>query len=117
MARAPLFASATLLAERIAGQAAGVPLDLVGMSTLSGAHLDTVPALLDALAARAIDVPVVVGGIVPDAHASRLMAAGVRAVFGPGTPMEALAVQLAEMVERSLAAACATDAAPGSRDA
>ncbi|MEK6422551.1 MAG: methylmalonyl-CoA mutase [Burkholderia gladioli] len=103
--RAPLFASAARLAERIAAQAAAGPVDLVGVSTLSGAHLDTVPALLEALAVQAIDVPVVVGGIVPDAHASRLTAAGVRAVFGPGTPMEALVVQLAAIVEGALAGA------------
>ena len=57
---------------------------LVGLSILSGSHLELVPAILDGLrAAGAGDLPVVVGGIIPDADAVRLKAAGVARVYTP----------------------------------
>jgi (2R)-ethylmalonyl-CoA mutase len=57
---------------------------LVGLSILSGSHLELVPTILDGLrAAGAGDIPVVVGGIIPDADAERLKAAGVARVYTP----------------------------------
>ncbi len=56
----------------------------VGLSILSGSHLDLVPAVLDGLReAGAGDVPVVVGGIIPGSHARTLEQQGVAAVFTP----------------------------------
>jgi len=56
----------------------------VGLSILSGSHLELVPAVLVGLArAGAEDVPVVVGGIIPGADAEVLLAQGVAAVFTP----------------------------------
>jgi (2R)-ethylmalonyl-CoA mutase len=56
----------------------------VGLSVLSGSHLSVVPEVLAGLrAAGAADVPVVVGGIVPDADAEQLRAMGVADVFTP----------------------------------
>jgi len=57
---------------------------VIGLSILSGSHMAAVPAVLEGLrAAGAGDVPVVVGGIIPDADAARLRAQGVAAVFTP----------------------------------
>jgi (2R)-ethylmalonyl-CoA mutase len=57
---------------------------VIGLSILSGSHMEAVPAVLDGLkAAGAGDVPVVVGGIIPDSDAARLSALGVAAVFTP----------------------------------
>ncbi|HVE74448.1 MAG TPA: protein meaA [Mycobacteriales bacterium] len=57
---------------------------VVGLSVLSGSHLDVVPAVLSGLReAGAGDVPVVVGGIIPPADAARLMELGVARVFTP----------------------------------
>ena len=56
----------------------------VGLSVLSGSHLSVVPQVLDGLrAAGVVDVPVVVGGIIPDADAVVLRALGVADVFTP----------------------------------
>jgi ethylmalonyl-CoA mutase len=56
----------------------------VGLSILSGSHMDLIPDILGRLReAGAGDVPVVVGGIVPDADARALRSAGVAAVFTP----------------------------------
>ena len=56
---------------------------LVGLSILSGSHLALVPQVLEGLRAEGMDIPVVVGGIIPPADAAELRAAGVAAVFTP----------------------------------
>jgi (2R)-ethylmalonyl-CoA mutase len=57
---------------------------VVGLSVLSGSHLEVVPAVVDGLrAAGADDVPVVVGGIIPPEDAAVLRERGVAAVFTP----------------------------------
>jgi len=58
--------------------------DIVGLSVLSGSHLDAVPAVVDGLrAAGRPDLPVVVGGIIPIEDAVTLRKAGVARVFTP----------------------------------
>jgi (2R)-ethylmalonyl-CoA mutase len=57
---------------------------VVGLSILSGSHLEVVPAVVDGLRAAGVDdVPVVVGGIIPPDDAAVLRARGVAAVFTP----------------------------------
>jgi len=56
----------------------------VGLSVLSGAHLLAVPAVLDGLREAGLgDVPVVVGGIIPEEDAVVLRETGVARVFTP----------------------------------
>ena len=57
---------------------------VVGLSILSGSHLELVPEVVNGLRAAGLtDVPVVVGGIIPEADAETLLANGVAAVFTP----------------------------------
>ena len=57
---------------------------VVGLSVLSGSHLEVVPAVVDGLrAAGADDIPVIVGGIIPPEDAAKLRERGVAAVFTP----------------------------------
>jgi len=59
---------------------------VVGISILSGAHIELVPRVMDALHEREMgDVPVFVGGIIPAADVPALKEKGVYEVFGPGT--------------------------------
>jgi len=58
--------------------------DVIGISVLSGAHLALAEDLLLALAAEGVDVPVAVGGTIPDADAAALRQAGVAAVYPVG---------------------------------
>lgn len=59
--------------------------DFIGISSLSGNHLATVPQIIDLLRRqRADDIKVVVGGIVPADDARKLLDCGVLRVFGPG---------------------------------
>lgn len=61
--------------------------DIIGLSILSGAHLPLVTAIQKRLKAEGLDKPIFVGGIIPGDDAKHLLKNGVRAVFGPGTPM------------------------------
>ncbi len=73
-----------LTAAQIVAAAVEEDVHVIGLSILSGSHMEAVPAVLKGLRdAGAGDVPVVVGGIIPDADAARLRAAGVARVFTP----------------------------------
>ena len=73
-------------AEQIVETAIQEDADVVGLSVLSGAHLTLVPKVVRGLAARGIDdMLVVAGGTIPDEDRDELLAAGVAAVFTPGT--------------------------------
>jgi ethylmalonyl-CoA mutase len=73
-----------LTPEQIVSAAVAEDVHCVGLSILSGSHMELVPAVLVALEEAGIgDVPVIVGGIIPDADARRLIDAGVAAVYTP----------------------------------
>jgi (2R)-ethylmalonyl-CoA mutase len=73
-----------LTPEQIVSAAVAEDVDVVGLSILSGSHLELVPMVLEGLrAAGMAEVPIVVGGIIPDADAVTLKASGVAAVFTP----------------------------------
>jgi (2R)-ethylmalonyl-CoA mutase len=69
--------------EQIAASARDEDPDVIGLSILSGSHLDLVPAVLDHLKAMGVDAPVVVGGIIPEDDRPRLAALGIAAVYTP----------------------------------
>ena len=71
--------------EEIAAEAVEFGAELVGLSILSGAHMELVPRVVVALAERGLDtIPVAVGGIIPEPDRLALLEMGVVAVFGPG---------------------------------
>lgn len=73
-----------LTPEQIVAAAVAEDVHVVGLSVLSGSHMHLVPEVLDGMRAAGVDdVPVVVGGIIPDADASALRALGVAEVFTP----------------------------------
>jgi len=73
-----------LTPEQIVAAAIEEDVDVVGLSILSGSHRALVPAVLAGLReAGAADLPVVVGGIIPEPDAQWLQQIGVRAVFTP----------------------------------
>jgi (2R)-ethylmalonyl-CoA mutase len=73
-----------LTPSQIVAAAVQEDVHVVGLSVLSGSHLEVVPAVVDGLhAAGALDVPVIVGGIIPPEDAAVLRERGVAAVFTP----------------------------------
>ena len=61
--------------------------DVIGLSILSGAHVDLFPQIFEELGSNDMDdVPIIAGGIIPESDRSALESLGVRAIYGPGTP-------------------------------
>jgi len=72
--------------------------DVVGISMLNAGHLTLGPRIVDALAEAGLDVPVVIGGIVPDEDRPALADAGVAGVLGPGAPTEEVVAGIRDAV-------------------
>jgi (2R)-ethylmalonyl-CoA mutase len=72
-----------LTPSQIAASALQEGVHVVGLSILSGSHRELIPLVLDALAERGVQAPVVVGGIIPEADVKALRDAGVAAVYTP----------------------------------
>jgi (2R)-ethylmalonyl-CoA mutase len=72
-----------LTPEQIAAVARDEDVDVIGLSILSGSHLELVPEVLDQLRSAGVDAPVVVGGIIPEDDRPKLVEQGVRAVYTP----------------------------------
>lgn len=63
--------------------------DAIGLSILSGAHMPLMARIMELMAANGMsDVPVFLGGIVPDEDVPKLREMGVTAVFGPGASLD-----------------------------
>ena len=74
--------------DMIAESALQEDVDAVGLSILSGAHNELLPRIVEALRARGLsDVPLFVGGIIPDEDIPSLKQVGVQGIFGPGAPL------------------------------
>ena len=67
----------------IAAAARDEDVDVVGLSILSGSHLELVPDVLHELRAAGVDAPVIVGGIIPEDDRPKLAELGVAAVYTP----------------------------------
>ncbi len=78
-----IYAGIRSTLDQIVASARDEDPDVIGLSILSGSHLELVPDLIGKLRAEGIETPVVVGGIIPEADRSRLEAAGVTAVYTP----------------------------------
>jgi methylmalonyl-CoA mutase C-terminal domain/subunit len=75
--------------EQIAAAAVQEDVDAVGLSLLSGAHLELFPEVVEHLKERgAGDIPVIGGGIIPEEDVTALREKGIRKVFTPGTPIQ-----------------------------
>ena len=79
-----IYQGIRLTPEQIVAAAVAEDVHCVGLSILSGSHMELVPAVLDGLREAGLDdVPVIVGGIIPDSDARRLAEPGVAAVYTP----------------------------------
>ncbi|WP_445185348.1 protein meaA [Pseudonocardia sp. Cha107L01] len=79
-----IYQGIRLTPSQIVAAAVQEGVHVVGLSVLSGSHLEVVPAVVDGLrAAGAEDIPVIVGGIIPKEDEPALYDRGVAAVFTP----------------------------------
>ena len=90
-----------LTPEEIVAAARDEDVDVVGLSILSGSHLELVPEILDRLRAEGVDAPVVVGGIVSPDDADELRGKGVAAVYTPKDfELDRIVAELAALAAR-----------------
>ena len=95
----PLFQTA----EECARQAIENDVHAVGVSTLAAGHKTLVPAIIQSLKAQgADDIIVFVGGVIPRQDYDFLYEAGVKGIYGPGTPIPASAKDVLEQIKKSL---------------
>jgi ethylmalonyl-CoA mutase len=72
-----------LTPAQIAASALQEGVHVIGLSILSGSHRELIPAVIGALREAEVEVPVVVGGIIPEQDVAQLKQAGVAAVYTP----------------------------------
>ncbi|MGA0064473.1 MAG: cobalamin B12-binding domain-containing protein [Ilumatobacteraceae bacterium] len=84
--------------DTVAAAAVDEDVDVVGLSMLSGAHMALAPKVVTKLRERGVDIPVVVGGIIPAKDVDKLKAAGVSEVLTPGATPE----DVVEIIRRAI---------------
>jgi (2R)-ethylmalonyl-CoA mutase len=78
-----VYSGIRLTPEQIVASARDEDPDVVGLSILSGSHMQLVPEVVRQLRAEGVDAPVIVGGIIPEEDRELLMGQGVAAVYTP----------------------------------
>jgi methylmalonyl-CoA mutase len=88
--------------EEAVKQAIENDVHVIGISSQAAAHKTLVPRLIELLKQeKAADIAVVVGGIIPQQDYEFLFQNGAAAVFGPGTPVPAAAVETLKVIKRT----------------
>ena len=91
--------------EECARQAIENDVHAIGISTLAAGHKTLVPAIIGALKEQgANDIVVFVGGVIPRQDYEFLYQAGVKGIYGPGTPIPACAKDVLEQIKKAVAA-------------
>jgi methylmalonyl-CoA mutase len=90
--------------EEVCRQAIENDVHVCGVSTLAGGHKTLLPELVAELRRHGRpDILVVAGGVIPEPDWAALQAAGVAAMFGPGTVIPIAALRLLDLLEQALA--------------
>jgi methylmalonyl-CoA mutase C-terminal domain/subunit len=84
--------------EMVAASAVDEDVDLIGLSMLSGAHMTLAPLVVEHVRARGADIPVVVGGIVPDHDLDELKSSGIAAILTPGATAEQIVAEISAVL-------------------
>ncbi|WP_041081984.1 cobalamin B12-binding domain-containing protein [Thermotoga profunda] len=90
--------------EQIVRTALQEDVDLIGLSILSGAHLQLSKKVIDLMKKEGIEhIPVFVGGIIPPDDVPQLLQMGVKRVFGPGTPLSKIVEEVKSILQEGVA--------------
>ncbi len=90
--------------QTVAAAAVDEDVDAIGLSMLSGAHMTLAPLVVEEVRNQGADIPVVVGGIVPDADIVTLKELGVAAVLTPGATADEIAAEMRAVLDGAAAA-------------
>ncbi|MGC9105337.1 MAG: cobalamin B12-binding domain-containing protein [Thermoprotei archaeon] len=87
--------------EQVVKTAVQEDADVIGVSILSGAHLELVPMIVNLMREKGLnDVVLVVGGVIPPQDVPKLREMGVDEVFLPGTSLKDLVEKIKELVSK-----------------
>lgn len=88
--------------EMIVRTAVQEDVDVIGLSILSGAHMELFPGIMESLHERDLsDVLVIVGGIIPESDKEQLYELGITHIFGPGAPTSEIVDFIKDSVSKS----------------
>jgi methylmalonyl-CoA mutase C-terminal domain/subunit len=82
--------------ETVAAAAVDEDVDAIGLSMLSGAHMTLAPLVVEEVRKRGSEIPVILGGIVPDHDLDALREAGIDTVLTPGATSDQIVSEVAE---------------------
>jgi methylmalonyl-CoA mutase C-terminal domain/subunit len=85
--------------DTVAAAAVDEDVDAIGLSMLSGAHMTLAPLVVAKLRERGVDIPVIVGGIVPDHDVDELRAAGIARVLTPGASADEVVAAVRSVID------------------
>jgi methylmalonyl-CoA mutase C-terminal domain/subunit len=87
--------------EQVVKTAVQEDADVIGVSILSGAHLELVPMIVNLMKEKGLnDVVLIVGGVIPPQDVPKLKEMGVDEVFLPGTSLKELVEKIRELVSK-----------------
>ena len=72
----------------------------IGISILSGSHLELIQDLIKQMKEKGINIPILVGGIIPESDVTELKKMGVYEVCGPGTPLKKIVELFREVTSK-----------------
>ncbi len=87
--------------DTVAAAAVDEDVDAIGLSMLSGAHMTLAPLVVQKVRERGVDIPVIVGGIVPEIDVEPLMAAGVAKILTPGATADQVAAAVRAAIDEN----------------
>ena len=87
--------------DKVASAAIDEDVDAIGLSMLSGAHMTLAPLVVAKLRERGVDIPVVVGGIIPPLNVTALTALGVAGVITTGASADDVVAIMRRVIDRS----------------
>ncbi len=94
----PLFQ----IPEEAAKQAIENDVHIIGVSSQAGGHKTLIPQLIECLKKQnALDIKVIVGGVIPEQDHEYLLAQGVGAIFGPGSSIPLSALRILELLSET----------------
>jgi len=85
--------------EKVAAAAIDEDVDAIGLSMLSAAHMTLAPRVVEQVRQRGADIPVVVGGVIPEQDAPKLMERGVAAVLTPGASADEVVATIQRVID------------------
>jgi len=89
--------------QTVAAAAVDEDVDAIGLSMLSGAHMTLAPLVVEEVRKLGSEIPVILGGIVPDHDLDDLKAAGIAAVLTPGATAVEIATEVRAVLDRATA--------------